>query len=59
MAEIDLSDPRTVERVKAEEIRARARWFLELAIDNVLAAYDGDGEAVAAIVAGMIDHMRQ
>lgn len=59
MAEIDLSDPRTVERVKAEEIRARARWFLELAIDNVLAAYDGDGETVAAIVAGMIDHMRQ
>lgn len=59
MAEIDLSDPCAVERVKAEEIRARARWFLELAIDNVLAAYDGDGETVAAIVAGMIDHMRQ
>lgn len=56
---IDLSDPRAVERVKTEEIKARARWFLELAIENALAAYDGDGEAVATIVAEMIDHMRQ
>lgn len=59
MAEIDLSDPRAVERVTAEQIRARARWFLELALDNALAAHDGDGEAVAAIVAAMIDQMSQ
>jgi len=32
---------------------------MELALDNALVAHDGDGEAVAAIVADMIDRMRQ
>lgn len=59
IGENDLSDPRAVERATAEQIKARARWFLELALDNAPAAHDGDGEAVAAIVADMIDHMRQ
>lgn len=56
---IDLSDPSAVEAATQAMIRARARWFLELALDNLLAAHDGDGEAVAAIAAAMIDHMRQ
>ena len=59
MAEIDLSDPCAVERATAEQIMARARWFLELAIYNAVAAYDGDGEAVEAIVAEMVEHIRQ
>lgn len=56
---IDLADPAQVESVKQKQIKARARWFLELAIDNALAAYDGDGKTVAEIATEMIEHMRQ
>lgn len=59
MAEIDLSDPDAVRRATDAQVKRRARLFLECAIENALAAHDGDGEAVAEIVAEMIDHMRQ
>lgn len=59
MPSIDLSEPEAVRAVVAEHIKRRARLFLECAIENALAAYDGDGETVAMIVAEMIEHMRQ
>jgi len=55
---IDLSDASQAEAAKQKQIKARARWFLELALDNALAAYDGDGKAVETIALGMIDHMK-
>lgn len=57
--EIDLADPAQVETATQKQIRARARWFLELALENALSAHDGDGKAVADIATEMIEHMRQ
>jgi hypothetical protein len=55
---IDLADAAQAEAAKQKQIKARARWFLELALDNALAAYDGDGRAVEAIALGMLDQMK-
>lgn len=56
---IDLGDRRAIDAAVTRVIRARARWFAELAIDNLLAAYDGDGKAVRAVIEAMLDHMEQ
>lgn len=58
MAKIDLADAAQAEAAKQKQIKARARWFLELALDNALAAYGGDGRAVEAITLGMLDQMK-
>lgn len=55
---IDLADTAQAEAAKQKQIRARSRWFIELAIDNALAAHDGDGKAVEAILHTMIDQMK-
>lgn len=59
MPSIDLSEPEAVRKATDAQVKRRARLFLECAIENALAAHDGDGEAVATIVAEMIDHMRR
>lgn len=56
---IDLADPAQEQSARQKQIKARARWFLELALENALSAHDGDGKAVAEIVTDMLDHMRQ
>ena len=55
---IDLADAGQAEAAKQKQIRARARWFLELALENALAAHDGNGKAVEAIALDMIDQMK-
>ena len=55
---IDLRDERQVDAVKQKQIKARARWFLECALDNMIAAYDGSGRDVERIALDMLDQMK-
>ena len=55
---IDLADVRQVEAAKQKQIKARARMFLECAIENALAAYGGRGRDVENIVLEMLEQMK-
>ena len=47
-----------VKRLTDKQIKARARWFLECALENALAAHGGSGRVVEDIVLEMLDQMK-
>lgn len=58
MPKIDLADAAQVEAAKQKQIKARARLFLECALENMLAAHDGAGRVVERIALDMLDQMK-
>lgn len=51
--------PEMVQRIISEQIRRRARLFLECAIENALAVHDGDASTVDRMIRDMLDHLKQ
>lgn len=51
--------PELVAKLIEDQIKRRARLFLECAIENALAAHGGDAATVDSIVRAMLDHLKQ